>query len=533
MASLLEHPRPRPRPPRPMAGTCPCPVAMPCDCSFRALLRARIRAVRAALPGGALPARARAALHPTAGRQTDGRATDGRPADGRPRSDALMRNGHVLAASSIVAAGLGGFFWLLATRYYAVETVGRSYAALSAAMFLSTLGSLNLGDALVRFVPAAGRHTRSLVLRCYVISVGFSAAVAVGFLLLIPLVAPDLVFLRGPVLAVAFVAATAGYSVFVLQDGALTGTRRTGWVLGENAVFAVTKTVLLAACAVLAVSSGIMLAWAAAMLISIGLANVVLFRRAVPDHQAAGPADAEPPQRVLRWAGADYLGNLFSFASYSVVPLMVLAQLGPEGSAYYSLAFVIAETLFVATFSMGHSLVVEGARDPQRLAEYARRMLRHTGLLLAGAVLVIVAGARLILGVFGPAYAEHGTTVLRLMALCALPVAVINVVIQMARVRRALPWMIGVRVASSAMVITLVAVLLPRYGLTGVGLAWLIAEYVLAAGLLLVLRGWLRTADRTNTERTGTGRTTTGRTDPGPTNTKPTDTELTEGGEPA
>ncbi|MFJ4791968.1 lipopolysaccharide biosynthesis protein [Kitasatospora purpeofusca] len=532
MASLLDHPRPRPRRRRrPMAATCPCPVAMPCDCSFRALLRARLRSVRAALPGG-LPARARTDRRPADGGTAEGSA------DGRPRSDALMRNGHVLAASSIVAAGLGGFFWLLATRYYAVETVGRSYAALSAAMFLSTLGSLNLGDALVRFVPAAGRHTRSLVLRCYVISIGFSATVAVGFLLLIPVVAPDLAFLRGPVLAVAFVAATAGYSVFVLQDGALTGTRRTGWVLGENAVFAVTKTVLLAACAVLAVSSGIMLAWAAAMLISIGLANLVLFRRAVPSHEAAGPADAEPPQRVLRWAGADYLGNLFSFASYSVVPLMVLAQLGPEGSAYYSLAFVIAETLFVATFSMGHSLVVEGARDPHRLAEYARRMLRHTGLLLAGAVLVIVAGAPLILGVFGPAYAEHGTTVLRLMALCALPVAVINVVIQMARVRRALPWMIGVRVASSAMVITLVAVLLPRYGLTGVGLAWLIAEYVLAAGLLLVLRGWLRATDRTDTGPTDTERTDTERTGTDPTDTvrsgtEPTDKELADGGEPA
>ncbi len=475
MSTSVERSRPRSRRGRPAARTCPCPVALPCTCTFPVLLRARIRAARPALLARAHPLR--------------------RPAGGGLRSDALMRNGHVLAASSIVAAGLGGFFWLLATRYYDVETVGRSYAALSAAMFLSTLGSLNLGDALVRFVPAAGRHTRSLVLRCYVISIGLSALVAVGFLLLVPVVAPDLAFLRGPVLAVAFVAATAGYSVFVLQDGALTGTGRAGWVLGENAVFAVAKALLLAACAALAVGSGIMVAWAAAMLLSIGLANGVLFRRAVPAHQTAAPAEVEPPQRVLRWAGADYLGNLFSFGSYSVVPLMVLAQLGPEGSAYYSLAFVIASTLFVATFSMGHSLVVEGARDPRRLAEYARRMLRHTGLLLTGAVLVVVVGARWILGVFGPEYAEHGTTVLRLLTLCALPVAVTNVVIQVARVRRSLRWMVGVRVASSTMIVALVAVLLPRYGLTGVGLAWLITEYVLAAGLLLVLRGWLRTME--------------------------------------
>ncbi|MFI6844066.1 lipopolysaccharide biosynthesis protein [Kitasatospora sp. NPDC050467] len=453
--SILDHTRSRRR--TAAARPCSCPVALPCECSYPALLRARIRAGAQSL-----------------------------------RADSLMHNGHVLAASSIVAAGLGAFFWILATRYYSVEAVGRSYAALSAAMFLATLGSLNLGDALVRFVPAAGRHTRHLVLRCYAISVGFSAAVAVGFLLLVPMVAPNLGFLDSPVLAVAFVAATAGYAVFVLQDGALTGTRRTGWVLGENAVFAVAKSLLLAGCAALAVGTGILVAWAVAMVVSIALANVVLFRRAVPAHEAAGDADAEPPQRVLHWAGADYIGNLFSFASYSAVPLIVLAQLGPEGSAYYSLAFVIASTLFVATFSMGHSLVVEGARDPKRLAEYARRMLRHTGLLLVGAVLVIEIGARRILGVFGPEYAAHGTAVLRLLALCALPIAVTNVVIQVARVRRALPWMIGVRMASATMIVTLVVLLLPRHGLIGVGLAWVISEYTMAAALLPVLRRWLR-----------------------------------------
>ncbi|MFJ3789813.1 lipopolysaccharide biosynthesis protein [Kitasatospora sp. NPDC090091] len=456
--SILDHARSRRR--TASARPCSCPVALPCECTYPVLLRARLKAMTERL-----------------------------------RADALMHNGHVLAASSIVAAGLGAFFWILATRYYSVETVGRSYAALSAAMFLATLGSLNLGDALVRFVPAAGRHTRRLVLWCYAVSAGCSALVAVGFLLLIPVVAPNLRFLHSPVLTVSFVAATAGYAIFVLQDGALTGTRRTGWVLGENAVFAVAKSLLLAGCAALAVGTGILVAWAVAMVVSIALANVVLFRRAVPAHEAADDGGAEPPQRVLRWAGADYLGNLFSFASYSAVPLIVLAQLGPEGSAYYSLAFVIASTLFVATFSMGHSLVVEGARDPRRLAEYARRMLRHTGLLLSGAVLVIVVGAPWILSVFGASYAANGTAVLRLLALCALPIAVTNVVIQVARVRRALPWMVGVRMASAVMIITLVSLLLPRYGLVGVGLAWVIAEYTLAAFLLVVLRRWLRTME--------------------------------------
>ncbi|MQS15206.1 oligosaccharide flippase family protein [Streptomyces kaniharaensis] len=459
--SLLKYARPKSRPtaPRP----CSCPLALPCECSYTTLLKARLRSAS--------------------------RWSSGEP---------LLRNGHLLAASSVIAAGLGSVFWILATRYYSAETVGRSYAALSAAMFLSTLGSLNLGDALVRFVPAAGQHTRRLVLRCYAISVGCSALVAGAFLLLIPLVAHDLEFLRGPVLAVSFIAATAGYSVFVLQDGALTGTRRIGWVVGENTVFAVAKAGLLAGCAALAMSTGILVSWAAAMVISIVLANVVLFRRAVPGHQAETPARERPPDKVMRWATADYVGNLFSFATYTVVPLLVLDEVGARVNAYYSLAFVIASTLYVAVFSMGHSLVVEGARDPRRLAEHARRMLRHSALLMVAAALLVVALAPWILGLFGPEYAAHGTTVMRLMALSAIPNVVPNVVIQMARVRRSMPWMIGVRLVFSVVIIALVALLLPRYGLAGVGWAWLIAECAVALPLLFVLRRWLRSLERSD-----------------------------------
>ncbi|MFF0413281.1 lipopolysaccharide biosynthesis protein [Kitasatospora sp. NPDC004745] len=424
------------------------------------------------------PARAARALRPAA------------------QADSLLRNGRILAASAVVAAGLGALFWMLAARHYSAATVGRYSAVLAAATFLSTLGSLNLGEALVRFVPTAGAGTRSLVIRWYAISAVCSVLAAVGFLLLVPVISPELEFLRAPGLAVSFVAATAGYSVFVLQDGALTGVRRMGWVLGENTVFAVAKAAFLAGCIALDLATGILVSWAAAMVVSIVLTNVVLFRWAVPaaqreyegrDHD--GPD--RPPERMARWATADYAGNLFGFATSAVLPLMVLDQVGPGQNAYYALAYVIASTLYVAAFSMGSSLVVEGARDPHRLREYSYRLLRHSAVLLAAAVAVIVIAAPWALRLFGPDYAAHGTTVLRLMALSAVPNVVVNVAIQVARVQRSLLWMILVRAAVAVLVIGLAAVLLPRLGLAGVGLSWLIAECVLAVPLLVLVRRWL------------------------------------------
>jgi O-antigen/teichoic acid export membrane protein len=119
-------------------------------------------------------------------------------------------------------------------------------------------------------------------------------------------------------------------------------------------------------------------------------------------------------------------------------------------------------------------------------------MLRHAGLLVLAATVVVVAAAPWILSLFGPAYAENGTPVLRLMALASLPTVLLTVAIDVARVRRNLGRLVGLQVAHAVLVIGLTIVLLPLYGLTGVGLAWLIACCAVALPLLLTMPRWIR-----------------------------------------
>ncbi|MEW1914385.1 oligosaccharide flippase family protein [Kitasatospora sp. NPDC085895] len=408
----------------------------------------------------------------------------------------LVRNGRILAASAVLAAGLGALFWLLAARWFSAEAVGRSYALLSAAMLLATLGSLNLGDVLVRFLPTAGERGRRLVVRCYTISTAVGAAVATGFVLLAPQLAPGLTELRESWSAILFIAATSAYTVFVLQDGALTGLRQPGWVLGENLIFAIAKAVALALCAILAVEAGILLAWAAGLVLAVTVANTVLFARALPTaHPAPGSGASAPsaarPHRMARYAAADYIGQLGQTAVSKSLPLFVLGRLGADETAYYSLAYLVTDTLYQAAYAMGQSLTVEGAAEPHRLAEHARHTLRHTALLITPATVVAVAAAPWILDLFGTDYAAHGTTVLRLMALSAVPNVLFGVAVHVARVRQALAFLTGLQLAFAAMLLTLTLVLMPRYGLTGVGAAWLATACTLALVLAVMAPRWL------------------------------------------
>src|SRR5918997_3986241 len=67
------------------------------------------------------------------------------------------RDGLALVLSSGLTSGLGLLFWVLAARLYDSATVGVNSTLLSAMTLLGTAAQLNLGNALLRFVPVAGR----------------------------------------------------------------------------------------------------------------------------------------------------------------------------------------------------------------------------------------------------------------------------------------------------------------------------------------------------------------------------------------
>src|SRR5918995_4799826 len=102
------------------------------------------------------------------------------------------RDGLALVLSSGLTSGLGLLFWILAARLYDSATVGVNSAVLSAMTLLGTAAQLNLGNALLRFVPVAGRQVRALVLGCYVVAIAAATTAGAVFALCGSWWAPEL-----------------------------------------------------------------------------------------------------------------------------------------------------------------------------------------------------------------------------------------------------------------------------------------------------------------------------------------------------
>ncbi|HEY7362403.1 MAG TPA: hypothetical protein VH642_16415, partial [Streptosporangiaceae bacterium] len=411
-------------------------------------------------------------------------------------SDPMLRNGYALIASASATQILGVLYWIVAARTAPAAVVGRNSAAIYMMLFLAGVAELNLMSTLVRFLPTSGRRAARFVVSVYAASAAVAAVLGLGFLLVIPMVEPQLGFLRAsPVLAAWFVVSVVTGAIFVLQDSALTGVRAAPFVPLENTTFSLLKLAMLFPLVGLLPQSGIYVSWTAAIALAVIPTNIYLFGRAVPRHlkQRSYPVPTSPIRfsEIRGYAVPDFFAAFFLLASTALLPLLIIDRLGPAAAGHYALAWVIGYSLYLVSMNMGSSLVVETAADQSAIRDRALRSITHLAKLLVPVVILLVAAAPYVLAVFGPGYVRADVTPLRLLVLAALPALITNTAVSATRSLRRMRMVLAIQICICALLCGLSVLLIGPLGITGVAAAWLIAQTATAAALTAGWRLWL------------------------------------------
>ena len=412
----------------------------------------------------------------------------------RELSVPLYRNAYALMANTAGNSILGLLYWVLAARTFPDTAVGRGNALISLMMLVSTFTQLNWSGALIRFLPRAGRSARQMLLTAYLMATGLAAVAAAAVMAYCHFArAPDDPLYVSAGVAVWFVVATVAWSVFNLQDAALTGMRSAVWVPLENGVYGLVKLVLLVVVARTSLSDGVFASWTIPVIALLVPVNLLLFRRILPRHATAEP-DAPPPgRRVLaRYMAGDYAAQAFTQLSSTFLPVLVVSLLGAAQGAYYLPAQTAFAAMGMLATAITSSLVVEAARDEQATHRLARAMLRRICVLVLPAGAFVGLAAPWLLELFGSQYRAGATTVLQLMMLSLLPRVPVALYVTKCRLDNRTGTLALLQFTQAALVIGGTAVFAPTAGLVAVGWSVLAAEVVPALAVARPVARWLR-----------------------------------------
>ncbi len=408
----------------------------------------------------------------------------------------VIKSGLSLMTGTMVTSALGLLFWVLAANLYDAEDFGVSTTAVYTMMMLADVACLGLRTGLARYLPKAGIATRRTIIWGYGIVLVASAATALIFLAGLQLWAPDLIELRNTVLiAIFFMASTAFWALFMLEDAVLVGLRKAPWVPIENTLFGVLKIVLLIPFASISPTLGIFWAWTLPVFPIVFGVNVLVSRlTSTADYAGSGgpvPAVRELLRGILTFSLADWLAALARLAALGVIPLMVLAKTDKAQAGYFQASWLIAFTIMALSSNAAYALLAESSYEKSKLHKNSLQAGMLSLALTIPVMVIGLVGARYLLLIYGSDYADNSANVLRILLVAAVPNIMHQIFVGRLRVQGRMGSVVFFETLLSVIVVFLAWLLLPRYGINGVGIAWLVGLTLLGTYAAIRESVWL------------------------------------------
>lgn len=405
-----------------------------------------------------------------------------------PAESNLSVNTIALILSNGLVCVAGVFFWGAAARMLPASDVGVAAAQITSALMLSTLAILGVDRFYERFLPVAGDRAGTLLRQGFLLVAVMSLLAGI----VLVLVGPRHELFKTGWSMVGYPVLVMVIAIFVLQDKAFTGLGVARWVAVKNPLHAVAKLVLLIVLAKTAAMGAVTVAWGVtAAVIAVGV-FVALDRRCRRVPRFRVPAALPPWKEIWSYFGASFgITALLSIGAL-VVPLIVIAQIGPVANAHFQIAWQLIGALYLTVHFVVSPFVAEVAAHPDKVAALSWRMMRMLMLVAGtGAAGLLIAGP-IMLSVIGAEYREGGAGLLQLAAVF-IPLSVIGAAYEgFARVQRKLRLQLAVTLCATAIVITGSLIGTRHLGVEGVGWAYIAAEGFSACVLIGPVVVWLR-----------------------------------------
>lgn len=396
----------------------------------------------------------------------------------------LLVNAGALMVSSAATGVLGLVYWIVAGRLFDPTEVGRASALISTATMLSSLACLSLGGAYQRFLPLAGHQTRPAIIGGYLLT----ATVGIGLGALFAVSGFSGKLLHSDAQRLAFPLVVAVFTVFALTDPILTGLGRAPAVAAKNVTASLAKIVPLAVLATGSAAMGIVASWTGVSLVVAAIFLVVALRHAAARRAAPTlPATRE----LLGFQGAFLLMMLVSAALPLMLPLIIVQRLGTADNAYFNLAWTMCTAAGLVRAALSSAFIVEASAPDADRPALLRRILPVYGgaAALTGAGLAL--GGPLMLAAAGPEYLRAAWPLMVIMGAVSVVESVVTGYYTVAQLVRRLRWMLVSQVVIVGLVLAGAALLVPRFGILGVGLAEAIATTVAVVLIAAPLRAGL------------------------------------------
>jgi O-antigen/teichoic acid export membrane protein len=382
--------------------------------------------------------------------------------------DSFLRNSSFLLINMVVGTATGFFFVLVCTHFYSQADFGYATSLLGALGVATAFSNIGMNQTMLRFLGKSETQSQDLVTGILIVS---------GFAMLSGIVLSLFFSSFGikhtdPLVITVFIVTVFLMSIKALFDSVFVAIRKSSGTLIENSIFSSVRLLF----PILVIGSGyigIFSAQLAAVMFALA-ACVVVLKRYHGFSFLVKPSKASMTGK-WRFTLGSYTSELTGGLPSSVLPIIVVAKLGPVAGALWYVAMAITNVLLSVSASINSAMFAEMANARGSINKFLKKAtISMYGVVIPLSAIVFIL-APVILKIFHGNYAvdEH---VLRLMTIFAL-IGVANFIAgSILLVYKMVIFTTLVNVANAAVVIFYCVFF--AHTVTGIAVGWVLGEIV-------------------------------------------------------
>ena len=167
-----------------------------------------------------------------------------------------------------------------------------------------------------------------------------------------------------------------------------------------------------------------------------------------------------------------------------ITPLIILKFSDPSDVAIYFISYSLISVLLIIPNSFSTSLFIEGSHG-ESLKKNSVKTFLSIFLLLIPALIFIYFFGNVFLSLFGKEYTQ-GLELLRLMGISTIFYSILLIYISIKRTQKDIYKLIFINGLNFIIIIGFSYVFLIRFGIIGIGYAWIVG-YAILAGVIAIL----------------------------------------------
>lgn len=401
--------------------------------------------------------------------------------------DSLYKNSIYLMIGTFVMSIFGFLFWMINARLFTAEQVGLAITIISVMSLITSFSALGLGAGLIRYLPNSERKNEKIN-TCFTLIAIVTIIITTFFLLSLESFSPKLLFIKeNVVLAFIFIIFMVFASFNGLIDSIFLAYRSAKYTLLKNSVFSVLKIIfpfMLVSLGAYGIFGSYMLSLIIGFIVSV---FVLIYKF---DYKPRFVFYDKIIRKIGKYSFGNYVAGFISSLPTLLLPLIITNMLAPETSAYYYMAMMIANVLFIIPQATSSSLFAEGSYNEKQLKYLVKKAIKIISLFLIPGIIILIFFGEYGLLLLGEDYSTQGYMLLNLLAISGVFIGINSIFSALLRVKKRIKTLIKINIFYAILILGLSYMFMIKgTSLLGIGYAYLIGQAIISG---VYLMSWKR-----------------------------------------